>query len=65
MSQNVFYSCIIISRNYLNGDESVGMSLKEIADAYHDIKEEKKRIETEMNAWKRIYIDNVKACVSV
>lgn len=64
MSHNVFYSCIIVARDYLNEGEGVQNHLKEISEAYSDIKDEKLRFETEKKAYKRIYIDNVKACAS-
>lgn len=53
-----------MARNYLDSGEGVMDQLKEISIAYRDIKDEKLRIENELKAWKRIYIDNVKACAS-
>jgi hypothetical protein len=37
MSKNVYYSCIIVTRHYLNSGEGVVDQLKEIAGAYSDI----------------------------
>lgn len=53
-----------MGRHFLNFNPEIQGELKEIAGAYKDILNDDIRIETELNCWKRIYIDAVQACAS-
>jgi hypothetical protein len=59
----VIFSCIYLTRTYLNSEPEVIQDLKVIAGAYKNMTNNDERVKLELKVWRRIYTDGVKHCV--